>query len=72
MADTAVKREIDAAGSDELSQEAKRAKAGDENGGENGKQAECENVLSGFKTSSVLSDSPREKNIFIHGKVLLL
>ncbi|XP_047441196.1 m7GpppX diphosphatase [Mugil cephalus] len=69
MADNTAKRELDAAGSDELSPEVKRAKTEDENGGENGKEAECENVLSGFKTSSVLRDSAREKNIFIHGKV---
>ncbi len=70
MADTAAKRESDGAGADELSQKVKRAKAESENGrGEVGE--ESENILCGFKTSSVLSDSAREKNIFIRGKVRL-
>lgn len=65
MADSqvAAKRETDGDGSDELTQKAKRVKGDSENGGGG------ENVLSGFKTSSVLSDSAREKNIFIRGKV---
>lgn len=73
MADTAAKREADGVGSDELLQRVKRAKSDDENGrGEVGEESESENVLCGFKTSNVLSDSAREKNIFIHGKVRLL
>lgn len=68
MADTAAKRQSDSAGTDESSQKAKRAKADSENGrGEAGK--ESENILCGFKTSNVLSDSAREKNMFIRGKV---
>ncbi|KAM9356631.1 m7GpppX diphosphatase [Symphorus nematophorus] len=68
MADAAAKREADSAASEELSQKAKRAKADNENGeGEVGK--ESENILCEFKTSNVLSDSAREKNIFIHGKL---
>lgn len=71
MADNAAKRETDSAGTDELSQGVKKAKVDHENGGgEDGK--ESENILSKFKTSSVLSDSAREKNIFVHGKVRLL
>ncbi|XP_042349373.1 m7GpppX diphosphatase [Plectropomus leopardus] len=69
MADTGAKREADGAGTDELSQRVKRAKADSENGGEAGNEPESENILSAFKTSSVLSDSAREKNIFIHGKL---
>ena len=56
--------------SDERSQNLKRARADDENGGEDGK--ESQSILSGFKTPSVLSDSAREKIIFIHGKVFFL
>ncbi|XP_044060281.1 m7GpppX diphosphatase [Siniperca chuatsi] len=68
--DTAAKRETDSIGTDELSQKAKRAKADNENGrGEDAKESESENILSGFKTSSVLSDSAREKIIFIRGKL---
>ncbi|XP_037636973.1 m7GpppX diphosphatase [Sebastes umbrosus] len=71
MADSATKpskREADSAGADDLSLKGKRAKADNENGGgETGK--EPENILSEFKTSKVLSDSAREKNIFIHGKL---
>lgn len=65
MADSAAKHETD-----ELYQKAKRAKSDNENGGgEVGKEIECGNILSEFKTTKVLSDSAREKNIFIHGKV---
>ncbi|XP_035524600.1 m7GpppX diphosphatase [Morone saxatilis] len=68
MADTTTKREADSVGSDEVSQKAKRAKSDSENGrGEVGK--EPENILCGFKTSDVLSDSAREKTIFIRGKL---
>ncbi|XP_037317324.1 m7GpppX diphosphatase [Pungitius pungitius] len=70
MADTESKREIHAVGTEESPQKAKRAKADNENGGEEiGNDPESENILSEFKTSSVLSDSAREKNIFIHGKL---
>ncbi|XP_032366769.1 m7GpppX diphosphatase [Etheostoma spectabile] len=70
MADTPAKREIDSVVTDELSQKVKRAKGDDENGGgEVGKEPECANILREFKTSNVLSDSAREKNIFIHGKL---
>ncbi|CAJ1057921.1 m7GpppX diphosphatase [Xyrichtys novacula] len=45
----------------------KRTKTDDDGPTEDGK--ETENPLLGFKTSSVLSGSAREKNIFIHGKL---
>ncbi|KAM4621358.1 m7GpppX diphosphatase [Polymixia lowei] len=69
MADNAVKR----SGSDEtneLTQKAKRQK-GDVKVDASGDEEECEleNPLSGFKTTTVLRDSAREKNIFIHGKL---
>ncbi|XP_034399180.1 m7GpppX diphosphatase [Cyclopterus lumpus] len=70
MADTAAKRETDSVGTDELSQRVKRAKADNENGdGGVGKDPESEHILSEFKTSTVLSDSAREKTIFVHGKL---
>ncbi|XP_054453942.1 m7GpppX diphosphatase [Anoplopoma fimbria] len=66
MADSAAKR----VGADESTQRVKRAKADNENGGgEGAKDPECENVLSEFKTSTVLSDSAREKTMFLHGKL---
>ncbi|KAM7417135.1 hypothetical protein PAMA_016985 [Pampus argenteus] len=68
MADTATKREHDGVGTDESTQEVKRAKSDSENGGEVGEETEI-SVLSGFQTSGVLSDSAREKNIFIRGKL---
>eukprot|EP00064_Thunnus_orientalis_P012452 superscaffoldBa00001910_g12487 len=69
MADTTTKREPDGVGPDDLSLKVKRAKTDSENGGgEVGEESET-NVLSGFQTSAVLSDSAREKNIFIRGKL---
>ncbi|XP_038555981.1 m7GpppX diphosphatase [Micropterus salmoides] len=70
MADTAAKREADSVGGDELSHKVKKVKADDENGGGDvKKESEYENILSGFKTSKVLSDYAREKLMFIHGKL---
>ncbi|MED6264379.1 hypothetical protein CHARACLAT_014335 [Characodon lateralis] len=69
MATVAAKREISSAENDELSREAKRPKADDKNGGEGGNESEWENVLSTFTTCSVLSDSAREKIMFVHGKI---
>ena len=47
---------------EELDQKVKKTKCDSEdNGGET--------LLCGFQTSGVLSDSAREKTIFIHGKV---
>lgn len=69
MADSA-KREMDFSETDKLTQKTKKTKADNENGrGEDEREAEPGNVLSGFQTTAVLSDSAREKNIFIHGKV---
>ncbi|XP_039871116.1 m7GpppX diphosphatase [Simochromis diagramma] len=69
MADTSAKRLLDNDKTGEPAPDVKRGKTDNENGREDGNESVQENVLSGFKTSSVLSDSAREKNIFIHGKV---
>ncbi|XP_028272263.1 m7GpppX diphosphatase [Parambassis ranga] len=66
MADCLAGRE---SGTDELSQQVKRAKTDSENGREAERESECQNILTGFKTSSVLNDSAREKVIFVHGKL---
>ncbi|KAM6999909.1 m7GpppX diphosphatase [Tautogolabrus adspersus] len=69
MSDIAAKRETNRVESENPSHKVKRAKADDDNGQEEvGKESEAENILHGFKTCKVLSDSAREKNIFIHGK----
>lgn len=73
MADSAAKRETDSDEPDDLSLKVKRPKSDNENGrGLGAKDSEPKNILSGFSTSKVLSDSAREKNIFVHGKVRLL
>uniref|UniRef100_A0A3B3V8Q8 m7GpppX diphosphatase n=1 Tax=Poecilia latipinna TaxID=48699 RepID=A0A3B3V8Q8_9TELE len=69
MANVAAKREISSAEGEELSREAKRAKGDDKNGEESGNEPEWENILSTFTTTSVLSDSAREKIMFLHGKM---
>ncbi|XP_071382932.1 m7GpppX diphosphatase isoform X2 [Centroberyx affinis] len=70
MADTTAKRENDGDGTDSLSQKTKRPKGDIKNGqGEAGEESASGNILSDFKTTTVLRDSAREKNIFIHGKV---
>lgn len=72
MADSTAKRELDDTNTDNLSQKVKRAKTDSDNGkGETGQELEPESLLSGFKTSKVLRESPREKSIFIHGTVTL-
>ncbi|KAM9741687.1 m7GpppX diphosphatase [Menidia menidia] len=68
MANAATKREAICAESG-ISLEAKRAKNDHEKGPEDGKESPSETILDGFKTSSVLSDSAREKIMFIHGKI---
>ncbi|XP_061644408.1 m7GpppX diphosphatase [Phyllopteryx taeniolatus] len=69
MAAVSTKRENNREASDELSPKNKKTKTDHENSqGENGKESE-ENVLSGFQTTTVLSDSTREKTIFVHGKL---
>lgn len=69
MANVEAKREISSAESEESSREAKRAKGDNKNGEETGNEPEWKNILSTFTTSSVLSDSAREKIMFLHGKV---
>lgn len=72
MANAAAKREnLTAENKNELV-EAKRARTDDENEGKDEIVPDTENILSGFKTSSVLNDSAREKIAFIHGKVVFL
>lgn len=69
MADISTKRENNPEASDDFSQRTKKTKVDNEDGrGENGEQAE-KNVLSTFQTTAVLSDSAREKTIFVHGQV---
>lgn len=71
MADNAAKHEAEPDATDGSSHRIKRPKTDPENGGgEHGEDSE-RNVLSDFQTSAVLSDSAREKTIFIHGKVTL-
>lgn len=73
MADTASQRDNNN-GTDESTQHAKRRKSekGGGGGGGGGDGTASESVLSGFKTTTVLRDSAREKNIFIHGQVALM
>ncbi|XP_075999546.1 m7GpppX diphosphatase-like [Genypterus blacodes] len=67
MEDAAVKRVCE--GKD-ASHRAKKTKEDSENDREEVREEwELENVLSGFKLTKVLSDSAREKNMFIHGKI---
>ncbi|XP_037116954.1 m7GpppX diphosphatase [Syngnathus acus] len=69
MADISTNRENNPEAFDEFTQRTKKTKTnhGDEQG-ENGRESE-KNVLSGFQTTTVLSDSAREKTIFVHGKL---
>ncbi|XP_019739648.1 m7GpppX diphosphatase [Hippocampus comes] len=68
MADISTKRENNSEASDDFSERTKKTKVDNEDGrGENREQAE-KNVLSTFQTTTVLSDSAREKTIFVHGK----
>ncbi|KAM8733767.1 m7GpppX diphosphatase [Acanthopagrus schlegelii] len=70
MADSAAKRETDSDEPDDLSLKVKRPKFDNENGrGVGAKDSEPKSILSGFSVSKVLSDSAREKNIFVHGKL---
>ncbi|XP_061690944.1 m7GpppX diphosphatase [Syngnathoides biaculeatus] len=69
MAAVSTKCENNGEASDEYSPKNKKTKRDQENSqGENVKEGD-ENVLSGFKTTNVLSDSAREKVIFVHGKL---
>ncbi|XP_077434019.1 m7GpppX diphosphatase [Vanacampus margaritifer] len=68
MADVS-KRENNPEATEDFSQRIKKAKTDHEDGrGENGEES-GKNVLSGFQTTTVLSDSAREKTIFVHGKL---
>lgn len=56
-------------GTEEIVRESKKQKK--DNGEEgNGHVSSDVSVLAGFETKSVLRDSAREKNIFIHGMVI--
>ncbi|XP_072307881.1 m7GpppX diphosphatase [Eucyclogobius newberryi] len=68
------KRDLEEAETTVFSAQTKKRKADLEtkNGKGNEKDEssdECENVLRTFETSAVLSESAREKNIFVHGKM---
>lgn len=67
MTDFVVKRDAD---SDDLLRNIKRSKK-DNDPSKTMEGSESQNILFEFKSSKVLSDSAREKNIFIHGKVKL-
>ncbi|XP_026186263.1 m7GpppX diphosphatase [Mastacembelus armatus] len=69
MADMAAKRELDSVQPDELVHKVKRTEADNEGGPEVVKESGSGNILSDFQISAVLSDSAREKSIFIHGKL---
>ncbi|KAJ7996826.1 hypothetical protein DPEC_G00222550 [Dallia pectoralis] len=66
MADT--KHELDAADGNE-NDAAKRPRYDPNSDQGNGDASGLESPLSGFKTTTVLRDSAREKNMFIHGKL---
>lgn len=68
MTDFAVKRDADSDETDDLLRNFKRSKK-DNNPSETMDESESQNIMFEFKSSKVLSDSAREKNIFIHGKV---
>lgn len=70
MTDFAVKRDADSDETDDLLRNFKRSKK-DNNPSETMDESESQNIMFEFKSSKVLSDSAREKNIFIHGKVKL-
>ncbi|XP_030001745.1 m7GpppX diphosphatase [Sphaeramia orbicularis] len=70
MADALAKRQTGGDEINELSQKVKRVKADNESKNGGGQTEESpENVLSGFQTSAVLSDSARDKSIFLHGQL---
>ncbi|XP_054648230.1 m7GpppX diphosphatase [Dunckerocampus dactyliophorus] len=67
MADVSAKRQRDPEATNESSNQTKKAKTDCETArGDNGNGT---NALSGFQTTIVLSDSAREKTIFVHGKL---
>lgn len=64
-----VKRDADSDETGDLLRNIKRSKTDDPSGPMEG--SESQNILFEFKSSKVLSDSAREKNMFIQGKVKL-
>lgn len=70
MTDFVVKRDTDGDEPGDLLRTIKRSKK-DNDPSETMEGSASQNILFEFKSSKVLSDSPREKNIFIHGKVKL-
>lgn len=69
MTDIAAKHGPDSDEADELVRKIKRSKK-DSDQSETTEESESQNVLSDFKTSKILSESAREKTIFVHGKVI--
>ncbi|XP_055015534.1 m7GpppX diphosphatase [Boleophthalmus pectinirostris] len=75
MADSGAKRELEETETKEFSPQIKKSRADPES--ENGKEEQKHtedtddtgNILSKFETSAVLSESAREKTIFVHGKI---
>lgn len=65
-----VKRGADSNETDDLLRNIKRSKK-DDGPNEAVEESESQNILFEFKSSKVLSDSAREKNMFIQGKVKL-
>lgn len=64
------KREVDFADRNETdAAKAKRLKNDPNSDQDNHNNSASENPLFGFKTTTVLRDSAREKNMFVHGKV---
>lgn len=70
MTDIAAKRDAGREENEELLRDIKRPKT-DKDPSETMEGSDSRSVLSEFKTSKVLSESAREKTMFIHGKVTL-
>ncbi|XP_037552870.1 m7GpppX diphosphatase [Nematolebias whitei] len=68
MANADAKRELANTESKEMSV-VKRVKVDHVDRGAEENKSEGDNILSGFQTTNVLSDSAREKIIFVHGKI---
>lgn len=70
MTDIVAKRDAGSEENEELLRNIKRPKT-DKDLSETMEGSDSQSVLSEFKTSKILSESAREKTIFIHGKVTL-
>lgn len=70
MTDIVAKRDASSEENEELLRNIKRPKT-DKDPSETMEGADSRSVLSEFKTSKILSESAREKTIFIHGKVTI-